>query len=348
MMPDRIGVFFDTRKAILFSGLGMVLVLAAQPSWSQVGVDVSSSLDQTAAVTSRGAKGAVIGPAAAVTAIPEGLEKLPLAPGFVLHLSVFNVMEMTQDVRVDDTGDASIPLIGKIHLAGDTLPVAERTIEKALVEKQILVTPQVTLTVAAFPQSPVVVAGEVQLPGKVMILTSEPVLDLIAAAGGVTTAAGGDIEIDHHTAGQADTIQHIPYANGKEPDDARHALVYPGDSVYVRRAGVIYVLGAVNRPGGYLMVNGGTLTLPQAIALASGTTVVAAASTAVVVRKNGQNIVQLQVALKKESQGQEEPFWLQEGDMVYIPTSKIKAALVNSSTVLSAAASASVYSVINR
>ncbi|WP_263415272.1 polysaccharide biosynthesis/export family protein [Terriglobus albidus] len=278
-------------------------------------------------------------------ALPEDFSQLRLGPGFKLQMSVFSVPEMSQDLSVDDGGAVSIPLIGDVRVVGLTLHQAEKKIEAELDSQQMLVKPHVSLVISAFPQQPVLVAGEVQTPGKVQILAPRPVLDLIASAGGVTTAAGGEIEIHHLKDGFPAEVRRLPYANGRDPDEARTALVYPGDTVFVRRAGVIYVLGAVAKPGGYLMVNGGKLALSEVVSLAGGTTVVASTKHAIVVRKEGESIRRIDVPLKDMERGREAPFALAEGDMVFIPSSKIKSALVNSSTILSSAVSATIYTV---
>jgi polysaccharide export outer membrane protein len=132
------------------------------------------------------------------------------------------------------------------------------------------------------------------------------------------------------------------YIAGKDPVEAKAAIVSPGDSVYVQRAGVVYVLGAVGRPGGYLMVNGGKLTVPQAIALAQGTTIVASNKEVLIVRKRDGQITRLVTSLKEQETGRLAVVALTDGDMLYVPTSKIKAALVNSSAVISSAASAGI------
>jgi polysaccharide export outer membrane protein len=255
---------------------------------------------------------------------------------------------MSQRLSVDDVGDLEVALAGRVHVDGDTLREAEQKIARALVSKQMMNAPVVTLEITAFVPHSVLVAGEVQQPGKIQALAPRPLLDVIASAGGVTTAAGGDIEIHHPKPDSTEDVRHIPYANGKEPMEAQAALVYPGDSVFVRRAGVIYVLGAVYRPGGYLMVNGGELTVTQAIALASGTTPVAATSGTIIVRKQGNALVQLHPELGKAQKGELLPTALLDGDMVYVPNSKLKSALINSSTVLSSAASAGIYAAANR
>jgi polysaccharide export outer membrane protein len=328
------------RSFLTLTSLASVVVLGSALARAQ-GISVSSSLDQTATITSRGSH-ATANPAGPI-ALPEAFSHLVLAPGFTVQLTVFDAPEMDETLAVDPSGNLAVPLVGLVQVADDDLRTAERKIRAALIDKQELVDPQVTLVITAYPQTPVVVAGEVQQPGKFPILAPQPVLDLIAAAGGVTTAAGGEIEIDHRGPEGTNEVRRIPFANGQPPEEAHQTLVYPGDTVFVRRAGVVYVLGAVNRPGGYLMVNGTSLTVPQAVALASGTLPVAVTSHAVVVRKGPNGPQQIQVALRAQDKGEQSAFVLQSGDMLYVPTSTIKSVLYNSSAILSSAASAAIY-----
>jgi polysaccharide biosynthesis/export protein len=308
--------------------------------------EVQSSLEQTAGITSRGAQ--PVANAATLTALPEDISKMRLMPGLVLQMSVFGAPEMTQALSVDDRGDVAVPLAGLVHVQGDTLREAETRIARALEEKQMINDPEVSLQLMAYTPRTVVVAGEVQQPGRIQLLAPRPLLDVLASAGGVTTAAGGDIEVRHPVSGAPDEVSHIPYANGKEPTAAESALVYPGDSIFVRRAGVIYVLGAVTRPGGYLMVNAGKLTLTQAIATAYGTTPVASPNRTIIIRRQGDKLVRMQLDLNKEQRGEAAPLPLQDGDVVYVPTSKVKSALINSSAVLSSAASAAIYAGVSQ
>jgi polysaccharide export outer membrane protein len=336
-------VFIKHPKDIVLLASAWMLIAASFPALGQTGASIPSSLDVSAQVTSRGPH-FTPSPSGPV-ALPDDFNKLRLAPGHILDMSVFDAPEMSARLSVDDSGDVVVPLGGPIHVDGDSLREAEGKIAQLLVAKQIMNQPQVILEIAAYSPHSVLVAGEVQQPGRVPTLAPRPLLDLLAAAGGVTTAAGGDIEIHHPVTGAADEVRHIPYANGNDPAEARAALVAPGDSVFVRRAGVIYVLGAVQRPGGYLMVNGGTLTLPQAIALASGLTPVAAAQKTLIVRKHGNEIIEVRPQLEKIQRGELPAPLLQDGDMIYVPNSKIKSILINSSTVISSATSAAIYTV---
>jgi len=214
------------------------------------------------------------------------------------------------------------------------------------VAKEMLNSPNVHLRISAFAAGTVTVSGEVQSPGKLQVLAPRSLLAILADAGGETAAAGGHVEIHHTQPGGPEQIVQVAYAPGKNSAEAEKALVSPGDTVYVPRAGVIYVLGAVNRPGGYLMVNGGTLDLPQAVALAMGVSPIGSSKSVVIVRKRDGQIGEYHLRLDEMQRGKAETFALTDGDMVYVPTSKVKSALVNSSSVLSAAASATIVSTL--
>jgi polysaccharide biosynthesis/export protein len=310
----------------------------------QVSPAISSNLEQTAGTTSTRRS---LSPSAGPSALPEGFAKLRLDTGYQLDLDVFGAPEMSCSLRVDDDGNVNVPLIGTVHVAGDTLLEAEKAIAHELVAKEMINSPIVHLKISAFAAGTVTVSGEVQSPGRIQLLAPRTLLAVLADAGGETTAAGGHVEIHHAAPGGTEQIIRVAYAPGKDSSEAEKAIVSPGDTVYVPRAGVIYVLGAVNRPGGYLMVNGGTLDLPQAVALAMGISPVASSKSVVVVRKRGGQLGEYHLRLDEMQHGKAETFALVDGDMVYVPTSKVKSALINSSSVLSAAASATIVSTVH-
>ncbi len=280
-----------------------------------------------------------------VTAAPEGLERLKIAPGFLLQMEVYNTPEMSTELRVDEQGDVSVPLVGSVHLAGETVPEAQKTIAKALVDKEILKAPQVTLNLRQFAARNISVLGEVHSPGRIQLLAPEPLGDVLSLVGGETIAAGNDIEIQHREATGAMATRHVDYVQGKDQTALHSELIEPGDTVLVHRAGIVYVLGAVYKPGGYLMVNGGSINVVQAIALAGGTTLQASAKWAVIVRKQGTGLVQFKVPLDKIQKGAATPVQLEWNDAVYVPSSTWKSVLINGSGIVGAAASAVVFRV---
>jgi polysaccharide export outer membrane protein len=278
-----------------------------------------------------------------LTPTPEGFENLMIASGDLLHMEVYNTPEMDSDLRVDGHGDVTIPLIGSIHIAGDTIFQAQRAIAREFVDQEILKSPQVTLNVLQFASRNISVLGEVQSPGRVQLLSSEPLGNVLALAGGETLAAGNDIEIQRRGDDGKLTTTHVKYAQGSDPDSLQSVMVDPGDTVLVHRAGVIYILGAVTRPGGYLMVNSGSLSVVEAVSLAQGTTLQASTRWAFIVRRQGDGFIQFKVPLGKMETGGATPVELKLNDVLYIPTSTWKAVLINGSNVLSAATSAAIY-----
>jgi protein involved in polysaccharide export with SLBB domain len=103
---------------------------------------------------------------------------LKIAPGDLLHITVFDVPEMTQEVRVGANGKAQLALIGDIALAGMTGQEAGETIARELRNKKLLLSPQVNVLVKEFATQGVSVSGEVQHPGVYQVLGSRTLLDL--------------------------------------------------------------------------------------------------------------------------------------------------------------------------
>ena len=278
-----------------------------------------------------------------VSPVPEGFENLRLSPGFLLHLEVYDAPEMSMDLRIDSKGDLAVPLIEPVHVENLTVQEAEKAVAQSLVDHEIFKEPQVTLNILQFSARNVSVLGEVQSPGRVQLLSPEPLGNVLALVGGETIAAGSDIEIQHQSDGGQPETRHVRYEQGKDQAVLQSSIVDPGDTVLVHRAGIIYVLGAVNRPGGYLMVNGGTLNVLQAISLASGETIQASSRWAIVIRRQGDGFIQFKVPLKKMETGEATPAELQLNDALYVPTSGWKVAFLNGSALLSATASAAIY-----
>src|SRR5580658_2170880 len=68
---------------------------------------------------------------------------VPVGTGDLLHIEVFDVTELSRDVRVGDAGDISYPLIpGKITAAGLTPIGLEETLERLLIENGLVSHPQ--------------------------------------------------------------------------------------------------------------------------------------------------------------------------------------------------------------
>ena len=261
---------------------------------------------------------------ATMISVPEGFSKLTLAPGFLLSMQVYDMPEISTDLRVNDQGDVSVPLSGKVHVAGLTVLDAEHAIEQRLAEKGILRNPEINLDIAQYAADNVSVLGEVQTPGRVQLLAPRSLPDVLALVGGETQTAGTSVVIRRTVNGQ-EQVQNVKYARSGSSDDVKNIMIQPGDTVLVPRAGIVYILGAVNRPGGYVMQEDGMLDVAQAISLAYGTTLNAAIGSIHIVRKNSDGTLQtIPVEFRKITKGKEVPNQLQAEDILYVPVSKVK------------------------
>jgi polysaccharide biosynthesis/export protein len=128
-----------------------------------------------------------------------------------------------------------------------------------------------------------------------------------------------------------------------EKGDTRNNIVLqPGDIVTVPHAGIVYVLGAVNRPGGFVVSNDRTqLTTMKVLALAGGVKNVAKLDHAVIIRKDDQGKqTETDVDLKKVLHQQSEDVQMRASDILYIPDSRSKQFMLQAATLALAIAGA--------
>jgi polysaccharide export outer membrane protein len=143
----------------------------------------------------------------------------------------------------------------------------------------------------------------------------------------VTEYAGKTIEIRHQPS-VTPQVQLIHYSRDTDDETLLETSVLPGDTVTVRRAGIVYVLGGVNRPGGYVMQEDGDLNVTQAISLASGTVMQAAVGSMRLIRKLPDGRVQeMPIPYKDIEKGKVAPPRLEAEDVIYVPISKTKTVL---------------------
>lgn len=281
--------------------------------------------------------------AGGVTAVPEDFSKLKLQPGFLLNEEVFDEPDMSGQFRVDPAGNVVLPLVGAIHVAGDTLFEAQDKIQASLKTGGILKNPQVTLDIAEYSSTMVTVLGEVGAPGRLQMLAPHSLLDVIGFAGGETPLAGGEVELRHEQDGKTETSTYH-YGRDSNGDAIADITVHDGDTVIVPRAGIVYVLGQVTRPGGFLMQEDGKLDVAQAISMAMGTTLLASTKHVLVIRRKPDGtFVQFEVSYKQMVRGKIAPPELQPQDIVYVPNSQLKTAFSDVQGIISAAGVAAVY-----
>ena len=206
--------------------------------------------------------------------------------------------------------------------------------------------PQITVDVEQFATTSATVLGEVQNPGKIELLTPHSLLDVIGLTGGETPLAGDQVELTHAVSSSLKETNSYRYSRGSNGDSIREVMVRPGDTVIVKRAGIVYVLGAVNRPGGYAMQEEGELNVAQALSMAQGLAMQAkTGALRVVTHGPDGRLINVPVSYNRMMDGKDVPMTLTAGDIVYVPVSKLKMVFTTSSSLIGETASASIYKV---
>ncbi|PYS99230.1 MAG: hypothetical protein DMF65_09715, partial [Acidobacteria bacterium] len=205
---------------------------------------------------------------------------------------------------VNDEGSIEVPFVE------NPIPArcrTDREIKQDIVTalKKFLNKPQVSLQVAEMrSRPPAVVFGAVRSPSRVQMQRRAHLLDLLATSGGVTEAAGGDIQIFHTEplmCPEPEDLAAVPVDTYKPTDPTQigydiysvrdlkegkkeaNPVIRPGDIVIVQEAQPVYITGAVRAPQGLYLQQG--MQLKQAIAMVGGLNKEAKASQVVIWRR---------------------------------------------------------------
>jgi polysaccharide export outer membrane protein len=279
-----------------------------------------------------------------LAALAQSGESLRIGPGDQIHVTVVDSPELDQRPRVTDAGEVPLIGVGAVKIAGLTPAEAATAVHDKLIAAHYLNHPEVTVTVEQYATQTVSVLGQVRVSGAYPIGTARPVVDVLALAGGLNEVADRNIVIERR--GDPDHPLHYNLANDGVVALQTSVLVYPGDTVMVPKAGIVYVLGDVNRPGGFVMDNNSTeLTLLQALARAGGVSRTAKQGHAKLLRKDATGYHETQLSLGEIQKGKQQDIALAPGDVLYVPFSYAKnIAVSGSSGIISSVSSAAVYS----
>jgi polysaccharide export outer membrane protein len=269
-------------------------------------------------------------------------ESLTIGAGDLLHVKVLESADLEQHVRVTDAGTVTLMLGGTVHVAGLTPSEAGVAIERVLVEGHYVLTPHVSVMTEQTATQNVTIIGQVRAPGSYPIGTSRPILDVLALAGGLTELADRKVTIQRHFSKERIVSVVSNSANAALDSNVE---VFPGDTVLVAKADVVYILGDVNRPGGFAMVtNDQKLSAVQAITLAGGTPPNASPSHARLIRKQADGShVEIPLQLSAMQKGKQPDVALQADDIVYVPFSYAKNIAVGAGSLVGATSAAAIY-----
>jgi len=266
-----------------------------------------------------------------------------LGPEDEIEVEVLNVPELKQTVRVAADGKISVPLIGRVPASGLTPEQLRQELADQWGESY-LQDPQVSIFVKEFKARPVSVIGAVEKPGLYYLKGPRNLIEVLSMAGGfgkkASSASGRTVVITRKSG-----FQDLQVADGmhlRGPDQIEidlNRLLYtrdpglniemkPLDTVAVSKADVVYVTGAVKKPGGIVLDDRPTVTVIQAISMAEGFSGTASRGGARILRtRQDGSKIEIPVNLTKVMKGKAEDLTLAANDILYVPDSKKKVAL---------------------
>jgi polysaccharide export outer membrane protein len=270
------------------------------------------------------------------------LSDLVIGEGDLLQISLYGAPDFNQHVRVNASGEVSLPMIGTVKVVGLSTKQVEQIVEKDLKEKGYYNNPQVTVLQQEFGGGQgISVLGEVSKPGVYPVLSARKLFDMISAAGGTTAKAGRDILITHRT--QQNQVQKVTFSADADKQMEANVDVFRGDTIVVTKAPIVYVVGDVRLPGGFVVDKSNGLTILQALALAQGATSTAKLDSTRLIHKTGEGPKETPIYLKKILEGKAKDLKLEADDILFVPHSAGKAAMQGMTTVMQTAAGAAIY-----
>ncbi len=187
-----------------------------------------------------------------------------LGPNDNISVLVYGQNEFNVQTRVKPDGSIVMPLIGKVQAQGKTVITLADEVTRRLVSGNFLKDPIVNVEVLEYNSRYVRVAGKVGSPGLVPLDRSTKLLDILLRSGWVNPAGSQYITIRRAADGKELKINTEELARGTATDISLEA----GDTLFVADAELIYLTGAVARPGAYPLKPG--MTVSDLIAQAGG------------------------------------------------------------------------------
>ncbi|PYT37648.1 MAG: hypothetical protein DMG45_25815 [Acidobacteria bacterium] len=288
-----------------------------------------------------------------------------IGPEDVLNINVFEAQELNREVRVSAGGEISLPLLGSVRAAGLTPRELEFVLQE-LLHRTYMKDPHVSVFVREMQSHPVSVMGAVRRPGVFQIRGSKTLLEVLSLAEGLADDAGETVIILRGAALSAEPDPSTDHAAASDPpspgpqspgeanaasspvndnrsasegavqvnlkdllessDSRSNPLVHPGDIVKVTRAGVVYVIGEVRKPGGFVLKSNEKISVLQALALSEGLTPTASKGAARIIRTDQQSGERKEtpINLGKILAGKAPDPFLGPKDIVFVPNSAAK------------------------
>lgn len=126
------------------------------------------------------------------TSLPPAAPSTTVGSGDVFSVSIVGEKDLPQEFRVQPDGTIDFPYLDRLTVAGLEPQAIEELIKKGLIEKKILVAPQVTLVIKQYNSKKISIIGAVARPGSIPWSEGMKLIDAISQSGGLTPTADGD------------------------------------------------------------------------------------------------------------------------------------------------------------
>jgi polysaccharide export outer membrane protein len=250
---------------------------------------------------------------------PQNLPVQRIGANDLLGISVYDAPELTRTVRVDGGGAIALPLVKRrIQAAGLYPRELEDAIARSLREEQILVDPEVKVTIAEYFSRPISVAGAVRKPVTFQAAAPLRLLEALARAEGLTELAGAEILV---TRADGAGAERIPVSGLiSEADPKYNVTLSGGEEVRVPEADKVYVVGNVKKPGAFAVRDNTPPTVLKLLALAEGLAPFPGRQ-AFIYRRDGPGgtKTEIPVELEKIMKRKAADVSLQPNDILYVP-----------------------------
>jgi polysaccharide export outer membrane protein len=309
-------------RAVLLGAVVLLLALSVVQAQVRVTPESNSVTPATKPVVASAVAGAAQPSGTPAAAQPT--DETLIGGGDLVEVSVYGAPDFSKvESRINSQGEISLPMLGPVHIAGMGTTDAEKLVASKLAEGKFFNDPRVSIFVKEYATQGVSVLGEVLKPGVYPVLGSRQLFDAISLAGGLTPKAGSVVAVTHR--GDSTSVQ-VAISNDPEKSAGSNVKVFPGDTIFVPRAGIVYVVGDVKTPGGFVLDNSSRMTVLKAIAMAQGVNPTASLNNAKLVRKTPSGQEEQPLELKKILSGKSPDVAMLPDDIVFIPSSAAKSA----------------------
>ena len=260
-----------------------------------------------------------------------------ISPDDVLEVYVMDVAELSRQYRVSPTGKVVVPLLRDPLTAGGLTPAEfSDQLSKQLRDRGLVSDPHIVVTIVGSRLKAVSITGAVKMPQIYPVFGKTTLLDVLSQAQGLADDASNVAVISRGTVGAQSTGQTTQSVDIKklliDVHPADNVDIYPGDRITVPHAGIVYVVGAVNKPGGFMIKTANGMTVLQALAMAEDAKINSVKSKAVIIRPVAnapQGHEQVPVNLSLVLAGKQPDTVMMADDILYVPESASKRAFRN-------------------